>query len=93
MNITKLYLAKILSKNLNIDTKESSELVNSFFLNIKLNLSNKDVKIHKFGVLQKKTSPKRVGRNPKTMEIFEIKSREKIYFKASNLSKKFLNDA
>ncbi|MBC8476354.1 MAG: HU family DNA-binding protein, partial [Gammaproteobacteria bacterium] len=36
-------------------------------------------------------SPKRIGRNPKTKEEYEIRARKKLSFKASNKIKSLLN--
>ncbi len=90
MSITKKDLAKQISIKLNLTTKDSLDLVNSFFSTITSNL-DKNINIHNFGGFLLKKTPKRIGRNPKTMENFEIKAREKLNFKPSEDIKKSIN--
>ena len=52
---------------------------------------SRKVKISNFGTFYEHTSPKRIGRNPKTKEEFIIKKRKKLAFKSSSFVKKSLN--
>ena len=84
-------ISKKLSEDTVISSKEAKVLVDSFIEIIKNNLRNNHIKIHGFGSFLYKTSPKRVGRNPKTGETHIIKPRERLVFRASFKLKNFLN--
>ena len=79
----------IYSKTL-LSSQDSSKLLESF-LSILKNNKNKHIKLSKFGSFLLIKTPKRIGRNPKTKEEYEIKARTKLSFKASNKIKFFLN--
>ena len=91
MAISKKNIANEISKVLNLTKIESQLIVDSFFLVIKKELNNKNIKVHNFGAFKSKISPERIGRNPKTKEKYVIKSRRKISFKPSHLIKKTIN--
>lgn len=91
MKITKYLIAKNISRNTNFSGKESSEFVETFISIIKKNVEKKIIKISSFGTFQKKQSPKRIGRNPKTGESYIIPTMRKVIFITSNKIKKFLN--
>ena len=50
-----------------------------------------DINLANFGTFSFEDTPKRIGRNPKTLQKFEIKARKKIKFKPSNKIKKSIN--
>ena len=56
-------------------------------------IKNKEntIKIPGFGVFYYHESPSRIGRNPKTKEVFKIPSLNKLSFRASDKLKKLLN--
>ena len=70
--------------------KDSLKIVNNFFYFL-ANNKDKKINVHNFGSFSSKFTPKRIGRNPKTMENFEIKSRVKLAFEPSEVVKKNLN--
>ena len=90
MSLTKKDLANNISKKLGLSQKDSLFFVQNFF---KILIDNKtsNIKINKFGTFQYKKTPKRVGRNPKTLEEFEIKSRKKLTFQLSDKIKQTIN--
>ena len=90
MNITKKKLGQELSTRLKISQNDAYDLINSFFITIKGNL-NKKIKIANFGTFTIKKTKIRIGRNPKTLEEFNISSRKKIFFSSSKKVKKELN--
>jgi nucleoid DNA-binding protein len=49
------------------------------------------VKISGFGAFVYKTTPRRIGRNPKTNESYEIKAFKRFVFRPSNRLKKIIN--
>ena len=90
MSVTKKDLAKNISKKLGLSQKDSLFFVNSFFKSIVHN-DPLGVNINNFGSFIYKKTPKRVGRNPKTLEEFEIKARKKLTFRPSDQIKKNIN--
>ena len=90
MSITKKDLAKNISNKLGLSQKDSLFFVNSFFKSI-VNNSKAALNISNFGSFSYKKTPKRIGRNPKTLEEFNIKPRVKLSFKPSDEIKKNIN--
>ena len=90
MSISKKDLSLKISRKLGLSNKHSLELVNSFLKFIILNSEDR-INIHGFGSFFPKVSPKRLGRNPKTMQEFEIQRRIKVSFRSSDQVKKNLN--
>ena len=91
MSLTKKDISKRITSEMKLSTKESSFIVNAFLDVIKKNVNNSIVKINGFGSFCYKTTPKRIGRNPKTKETFEIKARKKLKFNPSNHVRNILN--
>ena len=54
--------------------------------------SEKKVKIHNFGTFKLNNKTSRIGRNPKTKEVYNIASRNVITFKASKILLKYINN-
>ena len=75
-------------------SKKISEIIfEDIFEIILMNLKNNNkVKISNFGTFTLRNKKERVGRNPKTNEIKQIKERNVILFKASKKFKNLLND-
>tara|TARA_B100000900_G_C20177656_1_gene552539 strand:+ start:211 stop:483 length:273 start_codon:yes stop_codon:yes gene_type:complete len=90
LSITKKNLSDTNSKKVGLSKKDSLLIVNNLFYFL-ANNSDKKINIHNFGSFSSKLTPKRIGRNPKTMENFEIKSRLKLAFEPSEIVKKNLN--
>lgn len=91
MNITKKHISANISLQCDIPFEESKNFVNALFLIQKNVLKSQNIKISKFGLFYRKISPKRIGRNPKTLEEYPIEKQSKISFKASNIIKNTLN--
>ena len=90
MSITKKVLAQNISQKLGLSQKDSLFFVNSFFKVLTDN-RNTIINIHKFGTFSYKKTPERIGRNPKTLQEFIIKSRQRLIFKPSDRIKKTIN--
>lgn len=90
MSTTKKVLSQIVSSKLGISQKDSLILIKSFFKFVKDNQSL-TINIANFGTFSSKQTPKRIGRNPKSLEEFQIKAREKLNFKPSDEVKKIIN--
>ncbi|MAZ46388.1 MAG: transcriptional regulator [Rickettsiales bacterium] len=90
MSLTKKDLANNISEKLGLSQKDSLFFVKNFF---KILIDNKtsNININKFGTFLYKKTPKRIGRNPKTLQEFEIKSRQKLTFKPSDEVKQNIN--
>ena len=73
-----------------LSQKDSSVFVNETLNFIKSNLS-KEININGFGSFKIKKSPKRIGRNPKTLREYVIKPSKKIKFFASKIIRKDFN--
>ena len=92
MSITKKIISKAISDEISRDMKLSGEIFESFLKNIKSNIAKqKTIKLSGFGSFINHNSPKRIGRNPKTLESFIINERRTIKFRVSNKIKKILN--
>ena len=90
MSLTRKDLANNISKKLGLSQKDSLYFVQNFF-KILTDNKNINININKFGTFLYKKTPKRIGRNPKTLNEFEIKARNKLVFKPSSEIKQNLN--
>ncbi len=90
MSLGKKDIIKNISSKAQISLSDSSFLLNNFIDLIK---SNKDryIKIHSFGTFSIVATPQRIGRNPKTKELFKINARKKLKFNPSNKIRNILN--
>tara|TARA_Y100001935_G_scaffold191482_1_gene159687 strand:- start:252 stop:524 length:273 start_codon:yes stop_codon:yes gene_type:complete len=68
-----------------------SALILEKFIDLLKNRNQHNIKISGFGRFFLHTSPKRIGRNPKTKKEYQIPPRTKLTFKASEKLKKNLN--
>ena len=91
MSLGKKDITKNISTKAHFSLKDSKKFLNSFFKLLKDKGRNNSIKISKFGTFEKKITPQRIGRNPKTKEEFIINKRSKFTFKSSNNVKSFLN--
>ena len=92
MNVTKKDLSAILKKELKLSIETSDSLVDEFFQAIKTTLrSKKNLKLSGFGTFETFKTKDRMGRNPKTMEEFEIPAQNKVRFSSTSKAKYFLN--
>ena len=92
MNITKKDLSAILKKELKLSVDTSDSLIDEFFQAIKTTLrSKKNLKLSGFGTFEIFKTKQRMGRNPKTMEEFEIRAQNKVRFSPTSKAKYFLN--
>ena len=90
MSLTKKEIAKNISKKLGLSQKDSLFFVQNFFETLIKN-KTKNISINNFGTFMFKKTPQRVGRNPKTLQNFKIKARQKLVFKPSDNIKTSLN--
>ena len=90
MSLGKKDIIKNISSKALFSSSDSSKFLEFFIRFIKEN-NNKNIKISNFGTFIPHTSPKRIGRNPKTKQEFIIQPRKKVKFKASSHTKSILN--
>lgn len=92
-NITKNEVTQKIHDNLGIPIIFSEKIINYLLDIISEDLKkNNIVKISGFGTFKLLNKSKRVGRNPKTKEEYEIKSRNTVSFYPSSKVKKLLNN-
>ncbi len=90
MTVTKQDISKTISKKLGLSQKDSLFVTKHFYSFLIKNHKN-DININNFGSFKYIHTPKRIGRNPKTKEVFPIKARKKIKFIPSDTVKKIIN--
>lgn len=82
MTLTKAELSETLVADLAINKRDSRELVDILFEEIRLSLENgESVKISGFGNFDLRDKPQRPGRNPKTGQDVAISARRVVTFK------------
>lgn len=92
--LTKAHLAEYVNTNLGLNKKDSKQLVEAFFEEIKSAFERGEkVKISGFGNFELHDKPERPGRNPKTGEPVSIAPRRVVTFKASRQLKASLTNA
>ena len=91
MSITKSNIIQKINQETLIPRKIASKLLESFLSNIKDNAKINSVKISGFGSFIYKSTPKRIGRNPKTNKPYEIKSFKRLVFRPSSRIKNLIN--
>lgn len=82
--LTKANIASLLYQRMGINKRESRELVEAFFEEIRNELmAGRDVKISGFGNFEVRKKTPRPGRNPRTGELVPIAARTVVTFHAS----------
>ena len=82
--LTKAELAEMLFDRLGLNKRESKDMVEAFFEEIRNALETGDsVKLSGFGNFQLRDKPQRPGRNPKTGQEIPITARRVVTFHAS----------
>ena len=93
INLTKKEIVNSIYMQIGYSKKISETLLEDIFQIILNNIiSDKKVKIVKFGTFTLRKKNQRIGRNPKTKETKIISERNVILFKASKELKKFINN-
>ena len=92
-NLTKIELAKGLSKTSGYPTTFSSKVINDLIKICTEMIKNNELTLKNIGTFKLISKKKRIGRNPKTKEEYLINKRKSISFRASKNLSKFLNDS
>lgn len=92
-NLTKKEIIKNISNKYGLPNKYAEIFLNNI-LDILLHAfkANEEVKIKNFGTFKILKKSKRMGRNPKNNDSFQINSRNVVSFNASNYLKKKINE-
>ena len=92
INLTKKDLVNLVYMQLGFSKQISENLIDDFLATILQNIiSEKKLKLSKFGTFKIRQKKSRIGRNPKTKESKKISSRNVVLFKASKEFKEFVN--
>jgi integration host factor subunit alpha len=91
MNVTKNNIKKAIAKKSLISNDDSYLLLESFIASIKIQVRLNEVKLSGFGSFSFKSTPKRIGRNPKTKDSYIIPPLNRLSFKPSKKIKEKIN--
>mgnify|MGYP001254377367 CR=1 FL=1 len=92
INLTKKDLVNSVYMRLGFSKQISESLIDDFFFTIIENIiSEKKLKLTKFGTFTIRKKESRIGRNPKTKEVKLITSRNVVLFKPSKEFKELVN--
>ena len=93
INLTKKDLVNLVYMQLGFSKQISDNLIDDFLSTITENIiSEKKLKLSKFGTFSVRQKKSRIGRNPKTKETKMISSRDVVLFKPSKEFKDFINN-
>jgi|TARA_Y100000748_G_C15105796_1_gene336219 Bacterial nucleoid DNA-binding protein len=93
INLTKKEIINSIYMQIGFSKKISENLLEDIFqILLKNIISEKKVKIAKFGTFELRKKKERIGRNPKTKEDKIISERNVIIFKPSKEIKKYINN-
>tara|TARA_B110001452_G_C15100776_1_gene383804 strand:- start:473 stop:760 length:288 start_codon:yes stop_codon:yes gene_type:complete len=87
-NLTKINIARALSKKTGYSVLFSKKLLEDFLRIIKQNIKNSNLILKNFGTFKILKKNQRYGRNPKTNDLYVISARKSISF---SCSKKIMN--
>ncbi len=92
INLTKKDLVNLVYMQLGFSKQISENLIDDFLATILQNIiSEKKLKLSKFGTFKIRQKKSRIGRNPKTKESKVISSRDVVLFKPSKEFKELVN--
>ncbi len=92
INFKKDDLINNLSKETGLSFNYSKKLINDLIQLLILNIKDNDLRLKNLGSFILVSKKKRIGRNPKTLEEFEISARKSLIFNPSkNLLEKINN--
>ena len=92
INLTKKDLVNLVYMQLGFSKQISENLIDDFLATILQNIiSEKKLKLSKFGTFKIRQKKSRIGRNPKTKESKVISRRDVVLFKPSKEFKELVN--
>ena len=84
-NFTKNDISFILKKKLGYSSALSKKLIDDLILTISENIINNQITLKNIGSFKILKKKERIGRNPKTNDVFIIKKRNSISFSVSKI--------
>ena len=90
-NFTKKEISAYLSQKMGISVRLSDKLLNEIISIFSLKIKNGNLILKNFGTFRILIKKERIGRNPKSLEIFKIKKRKSISFSAAEKLVKEIN--
>lgn len=91
MNINKKKIIQNITKETSITSVNSSLILESFLTLVKKRAQINTIKISGFGSFSFKKTPKRLGRDPKTLDSYVIPELNKLNFRPSSKIKEYIN--
>jgi nucleoid DNA-binding protein len=91
MSVNKKIIIKKINKESLLSIEDGAFLLESFLLFIKEKTKSNKVKLSGFGTFSFEKTPKRIGRNPKTLDSYIIPELNKLKFKPSYVIKDKIN--
>ena len=91
MSLTKSNISQNIANETSISKKSAQQLLDKFIQVVVFASYESSIKISGFGTFSRKSTPSRIGRNPKTGEEYKITERTKLKFFLSNKIKEKLN--
>ncbi|MDB9997765.1 HU family DNA-binding protein [Gammaproteobacteria bacterium] len=91
MSFTKSDIAKNIALKTSISNQSAKQLLDKFIQVVVSESKKSSVKLSGLGTFVRKKTPSRIGRNPKTGEVFEILKRSKLNLIVSNIIKDKIN--
>ena len=91
MSFTKSNIVNSIAKKTSLSNQSARQLLDKLIQVVVTESYVKNIKLSGFGSFQRKVTPSRVGRNPKTGEEFNISERSKLHLTVSNKVKQKLN--
>ena len=88
---TKADISREIKEKIGLSMSDSKNILDSFLNIILIESKTKKLKLNKFGTFQAITSPARIGRNPKSGDLYPINPVSKVSFKSSQVVKQRLN--
>ena len=90
--LTRQDISEALFRNVGLSKHECAHMLETVLDQISNALiDGKSVKLSSFGTFSPRQKRERIGRNPKTLQEFKIKSRQKLTFKPSDEVKQNIN--
>ena len=83
LNFTKKEISKEINFKTGFPSNYCINLIDDLIKILKVNIKNKELNIKNFGTFKTISKKERLGRNPKTKEIYSISARKSLSFLAS----------
>ncbi len=92
LNFTKKEISREINSKLGLPISFCNEVVDTLIEILIDNIKSKELNVKNFGTFKVLYKKVRIGRNPKTKEIFKISARKSLSFSTSNKLNRFINE-